>query len=321
MWKKNADLIVLGAMALLFASKFYFFQFYVGTALQQVMMVGLAWVQGYALGWLCSPRARAFRKFMMIAGFTLLVLVAIGDRGKLGWSLTTLIALGCFLIAFSSWFRGAFDHFFDRPTTFGSAEWASLRYIQKHGLIGLDGIRLGGFPCEDGLAPLAYTGDRHLLTVAPTRSNKGTSAIIPNLLLYKGSAVVVDPKGENAMITRAQRARMGQEIHVVDPWGITDGKVQPSRFNPLDWLRLDDPDIAENAMILADALVIPSVNEPFWSDEVRALFQGVILFVATDEDEAQDRHLGRVRDLLLLDGLDLKSLFMGTVRNFVCGEA
>lgn len=103
---------------------------------------------------------------------------------------------------------------------------------------------------------------------------------------------------------------MGQEIHVVDPWGITDGKVQPSRFNPLDWLRLDDPDIAENAMILADALVIPSVNEPFWSDEVRALFQGVILFVATDEDEAQDRHLGRVRDLLLLDGLDLKSLFM-----------
>ncbi|MFZ5695161.1 MAG: type IV secretory system conjugative DNA transfer family protein [Pseudomonadota bacterium] len=310
MWKKNADLIVLGAMALLFASKFYFFQFYVGTALQQVMMVGLAWVQGYALGWLCSPRARAFRKFMMIAGFTLLVLVAIGDRGKLGWSLTTLIALGCFLIAFSSWFRGAFDHFFDRPTTFGSAEWASLRYIQKHGLIGLDGIRLGGFPCEDGLAPLAYTGDRHLLTVAPTRSNKGTSAIIPNLLLYKGSAVVVDPKGENAMITRAQRARMGQEIHVVDPWGITDGKVQPSRFNPLDWLRLDDPDIAENAMILADALVIPSVNEPFWSDEVRALFQGVILFVATDEDEAQDRHLGRVRDLLLLDGLDLKSLFM-----------
>ncbi len=310
MWKKNADLIVLGAFTLLFASKFYFFQFYVGTAFQQVVMVGLAWVQGYALGWLLSPRARAFRKFMFIAGSTLLVLVAIGDRGKLGWGLTALIGLICFIIAFASWFRGAFDHFFEKPTTFGSAEWASLEYIQANGLIGTEGVQLGVFPCPQGFAPLAYNGDRHLLTVAPTRSNKGTTSIIPNILQYRGSMVVVDPKGENAMITRDHRAKMGQNIHVVDPWGITDGDMRPSRFNPMEWLKLGDPDIAENAMMLADALIIPSGNEPFWSDESRALIQGVILFVATDEDEANDRHLGRVRDLLLLDGMDLKSLFL-----------
>lgn len=35
--------------------------------------------------------------------------------------------------------------------------------------------------------PLHYTGQRHLLTVAPTRAGKGVSMIIPNLLTYRGS--------------------------------------------------------------------------------------------------------------------------------------
>ncbi|SIS49067.1 type IV secretory system conjugative DNA transfer family protein [Phaeovulum vinaykumarii] len=37
--------------------------------------------------------------------------------------------------------------------------------------------------------------------------------------------------------------------------------------------------------------------------------QDVILYVATDEREAGQRHLPRVRDLLLLDGDNLKMLF------------
>ena len=53
--------------------------------------------------------------------------------------------------------------------------------------------------------PLHYTGDRHLLTVAPTRAGKGVAAIIPNLLTYPGSALVIDPKGENAMVTALRR--------------------------------------------------------------------------------------------------------------------
>jgi type IV secretion system protein VirD4 len=49
-------------------------------------------------------------------------------------------------------------------------------------------------------------------------------------LTYVGSAVVIDPKGENAMITAARRGKgdsgrsingLGQSVHVVDPWGIT----------------------------------------------------------------------------------------------------
>lgn len=68
-------------------------------------------------------------------------------------------------------------------------------------------------------AALHYGGDRHLLTVAPTRAGKGVSAIIPNLLTYEGSATVIDPKGENALITGAQRVAMGQTVMLLDPLG------------------------------------------------------------------------------------------------------
>jgi type IV secretion system protein VirD4 len=120
--------------------------------------------------------------------------------------------------------------------------------------------------------------------------------------------IVIDPKGENAMITAKQRQSEGQEVHIVDPWGITGLDV--SRFNPLDWLVKGDVDISENAMLLADATIVSmGENEQFWTEEAKALLLGVILFVATDESEDGQRHLGRVRDLLLLDGDDLMKLF------------
>ena len=46
-----------------------------------------------------------------------------------------------------------------------------------------------------------------MISIAPTRSGKGVSLIIPNLLTYRGSVLVVDPKGENAWITAAYRRR------------------------------------------------------------------------------------------------------------------
>jgi type IV secretion system protein VirD4 len=198
-----------------------------------------------------------------------------------------------------------------RGDTFGSSRWASLPYLSARGALGSDGFRLGRIA---GALPgdhLRYAGDRHLLTIAPTRSGKGVTTIVPNLLTYPGSILVIDPKGENALITAAARAAMGQEIHVVDPWGIaSDASDRASRFNPLDWLELGDMDITENAMLLADALVIPQQGgERFWTEEAKALLQGFILYVATDQYEQETRHLGRVRDLLLLDGEDMPQLF------------
>ena len=58
-------------------------------------------------------------------------------------------------------------------------------------------------------ASIGWKDDRHVMTIAGSRAGKGVSLIIPNLLLYEGSALVIDPKGENARDNRgATRQRL-----------------------------------------------------------------------------------------------------------------
>ncbi len=54
---------------------------------------------------------------------------------------------------------------------------------------------------------IGWNDDRHVMTIAGSRAGKGVSLIIPNLLLYEGSALVIDPKGENARITAGRRGK------------------------------------------------------------------------------------------------------------------
>lgn len=219
-----------------------------------------------------------------------------------------------------------------KPTTFGSAEWATLEHLQQNGLIGNDGFTLGAFETWEKSYPLHYAGDRHLLTIAPTRSGKGVAAIVPNLLTYEGSAIVIDPKGENARITAARRGQgdaaqgipgMGQTVHIVDPWGITG--LPDAWFNPMDWLQPDDEDINENAMMLADSIVTRrGSTDPFWDEEAKALLMGLLLYVALDEREQEDRTLGRVRDIISMGKDALTEVLLQMVENpnpIVCSTA
>jgi type IV secretion system protein VirD4 len=208
-----------------------------------------------------------------------------------------------------------------RPTTLGSAQWADLDHLIKNGIVGTDGFILGSFVPRNGLNayPLQYKGVRHLLTVAPTRSGKGVSSIIPNLLTYPGSVFVIDPKGENALITANRRGNgtdtipgMKQDVVLLDPWDVAATKlgIKPAAFNPLDWIKADDPDAAENAFLLADALVMSEAKDEgrFWDEEAKALLMGIILYVATAEDEKETRTLGRIRDLLTQDDEAFKAI-------------
>ncbi|WP_052245220.1 type IV secretory system conjugative DNA transfer family protein [Halocynthiibacter namhaensis] len=288
---------------------------------------------GFGLGWLFSPSSKSFRHIMVWAVVGIIVLMAIMKHGALGWGATNIIAIASFFFAAIFWLGTGNRFWNDPPDTFGSSRWASMKDVEDQKLLNEDGIRFGKVIGKDDFEWVSYNGDRHLLTVAPTRSGKGTTQIIPNLLTYEGSMLVIDPKGENAMITAKQRMKMGHEVHIVDPWGIVDldlvkedtetddvfvvsshGDVRSSddasAFNPLDWLQDGDPDITENAMILADALILPSTSsDAFWDEEAKALLQGIILYVATDPTEDGHRHLGRVRELLLMDGKTLTKFF------------
>ncbi len=59
---------------------------------------------------------------------------------------------------------------------------------------------------------LALGGQLSVMLSAPTRSGKGVGVVVPNLLNWPDSAVVLDIKGENFDITAGFRAQHGQAV-------------------------------------------------------------------------------------------------------------
>lgn len=144
---------------------------------------------------------------------------------------------------------------------------------------------------------LRYDGPAHLLTIAPTRSGKGVGTIIPNLLTADRSVLCIDPKGENARVTARARARFGP-VHVLDPFGVSG---HPSgAFNPMEALDPYGLDVAEDAAVLAEALVYDppgQAGDAHWNEEAKALIAGVILHVVSSEPSDR-RNLATVREHL-----------------------
>lgn len=137
--------------------------------------------------------------------------------------------------------------------------------------------------------------DAHMITVAPSRAGKGTAAIIPNLLLWQGSSVVIDPKGTNAAVTAQARRDMGHDVYIVDPFGIVVDKSD--RFNPFEHLDKNDKLVREKIASIADALVIPDDHskDPHWDDGARTIIAGLISQVLTEKNKPE---LSMVRGMI-----------------------
>ncbi len=155
--------------------------------------------------------------------------------------------------------------------------------------------------------PVGWMDDRHMVTIAGSRSGKGTSAIIPALCDYPGSVICIDPKGENACRTAARRGfgtssmeGMHQDVYVLDPYGISGVESEYlATFDPLAGLTAETEDVQEQAGLIAEALVVSVDPEnAHWDESARALIEALILHVITWHAYEGDRTLGRVRTLL-----------------------
>ena len=82
---------------------------------------------------------------------------------------------------------------------------------------------------------IGVADDRHLLTVAGSRSGKSSTCLLPNLLRWPSSVLCIDPKGELAKATAVRRAEMGQAVYILDPFGEVKGEAARFRcgYNPL----------------------------------------------------------------------------------------
>lgn len=146
---------------------------------------------------------------------------------------------------------------------------------------------------------LRYNEDSHLLTIAPTRSGKGVGTIIPNLLTLDRPVICIDPKGENAAITRRARLALGP-VHILDPFSVVEG--ERAQYNPLDQIDPASPDVADDLNALADALVYDppgSDSDPHWNEEAKALISGLLLFIVSTQEPSQ-RNLLTLREYLTM---------------------
>lgn len=125
---------------------------------------------------------------------------------------------------------------------------------------------------------LGRDDNRHAVTIAGSQAGKSTTVLIPNLLRYPGSVIVLDPKGELARATAAQRRKLGHRVYVLDPFGETGFPVPTSAHNPFDELGQGPAShIPADAAQIADALIIANNKDPHWTDSARNLIRGIIL--------------------------------------------
>ncbi|MEO1975120.1 MAG: type IV secretory system conjugative DNA transfer family protein [Paracoccaceae bacterium] len=163
-------------------------------------------------------------------------------------------------------------------TRFGLTHWQTGREMKRNGFFGAPGTGfiIGKLGKPGARAPfLSSTVFPHALIVAPTGRGKTTGFVIPNLLTWQGSAVVLDVKGECYEATSRHRAAQGDKVFRFAP---TDWEGQRThRYNPL--LRifgLENPARQQMELQLLATLFLQNDN-----DRVQGLLKGGIdLFVA-----------------------------------------
>lgn len=164
-----------------------------------------------------------------------------------------------------------------------------------------------GRTATEAAEPVGWMDDRHMVTIAGSRTGKGVSAIIPALCEYPGSILCIDPKGENAKRTAARRGfgttqvkGMMQDVYVLDPYGVS--KVEQeylATFDPLGGLSGESDETLEEAGLIADALVVSTnPKDAHFDESARTFIEALILHVVTWPGYDSERSLGKVRALL-----------------------
>ena len=163
-------------------------------------------------------------------------------------------------------------------TRFGYTHWQTRRDMKRNGFFGKPGTGfvIGKLGRPTSRAPfLCSKTFPHALIVAPTGRGKTTGFVIPNLLTWQGSAVVLDVKGECYEASSRHRAAAGDWVYRFAP---TDWETRRThRYNPLLRIyELKDPARQQMELLLLATLFLQNDN-----DRVQGLLKGGIdLFVA-----------------------------------------
>jgi len=110
---------------------------------------------------------------------------------------------------------------------------------------------------------------------APTGTNKSVSFVIPNLLEWEESIVVLDIKKENFNITSKYRKFiLKQEVYIFDPFN-----DKTHRYNPLGYVDMEDSKERDIELAKIAATLYPTEgngDKDIWPLAARSLFLGYV---------------------------------------------
>lgn len=178
-------------------------------------------------------------------------------------------------------------------TVHGTATWGTEETIRESGLLPPKpkkrgekeqpntGVYVGAIEDEKGnLRYMRHDGPEHVAAIAPTRSGKGVSLVVPTLLSWPASVVVNDIKGELWHMTAGWRSQGAKNICLrFDPAAERGGSVS---FNPLAEIRVGTEYEVGDTQNLVTIIVDPDGTGKIdhWARTAHAFLTGVILHLA-----------------------------------------
>jgi type IV secretion system protein VirD4 len=180
---------------------------------------------------------------------------------------------------FGGWKNGILNYLSEK-TRFGSARFAFDEELQEY------------YPAQDKYGfyisgGMMYDKQGHMLTVAGTRGGKGVNLILPNLLgmgNFKGSWVVIDPKGENAAVSARRQREMGKKVVCLNPWDMLG--LASDYYNPLDLLDANDKNVIDDVQLIAETIV-PTTSQgdtDHFNSKARSIISALTLHLVTSPD-------------------------------------
>jgi type IV secretion system protein VirD4 len=142
---------------------------------------------------------------------------------------------------------------------------------------------------------------KHLVTIGPNGTGKGTGVIVPNLQQLRRSILIIDPKGEAAAITARHRAKFGRVI-VLNPFNVMADRcpwLKSHGFSSLDVLNPKSQRFPDDATGIAEALVKIDSKDPHWSSSAQELIAALVMWECIRKREkGRTPILGDVRKML-----------------------
>ena len=191
---------------------------------------------------------------------------------------------------------------------YGKARFAKSSELQKAGFFKSteNSIVVG----KQGNQYLFYSGQQFALLAAPTRSGKGVGIVIPNLLSYQGSMVVLDIKQENFDLTSGFREKHGQKVYLFNPFAEDQCT---HRWNPLSYVS-EDPNFRISDLSSIANMLYPTGENPkdrFWLNQAQNVFMALALFLLDKrkQDGSTLCSIGALYRLSNGDGRDLRDYF------------